>query len=55
MYTRRVRERANASLQKANTRLREPSSWAIPKQTSSIAPAHVWVNAGISYFPVIVP
>jgi hypothetical protein len=47
MYTARVRERKDTLLHKANTRLREPSSWALPKQSSSIAPDYVWANAGI--------
>jgi hypothetical protein len=46
-YTTSLGERVDASLSKANTRLREPSSWALPKQASSIAPEYVWANAGM--------
>lgn len=30
---------------KVRLRLTEPSSWKLPKQTSSIAPPDVWTNA----------
>ena len=46
MHITSLREGVDASLSKANTRLREPASWALPKQSSSIAPEYVWVNAG---------
>jgi hypothetical protein len=49
MYTAHVRGRMDAFVHKANTRLREPSSWALPKQSSSIAPDYVWANAGIVF------
>ncbi|GAB7336805.1 hypothetical protein MBLNU13_g11317t1 [Cladosporium sp. NU13] len=45
MYIVHLREKTWQSLQKTYTRIREPSSWALPKQSSSNAPEYVWVNA----------
>jgi nucleobase:cation symporter-1, NCS1 family len=42
-----VRERGEAAKEKVRLRLTQPKSWILPKQTSSIAPAHVWTNAGL--------
>ncbi|KAK3116627.1 hypothetical protein LTR53_002802 [Teratosphaeriaceae sp. CCFEE 6253] len=40
-----VQATLTAASQKAKTRLREPSSWVLPKQSSTIAPEYVWSNA----------
>ncbi|KAI1854981.1 hypothetical protein JX265_012336 [Neoarthrinium moseri] len=37
--------RLASTANKANLRLTQPSSWALPKQESSIAPPDVWTNA----------
>ncbi|KAH7084614.1 uracil permease [Paraphoma chrysanthemicola] len=47
----RLRQRADAAVQKAKLRVTEPSSWKIPKQTSSIAPQNVWSNADMDPVP----
>lgn len=39
------RHKITAFAGKARTRIVHPSSWALPKQSSSIAPEHVWSNA----------
>jgi NCS1 family nucleobase:cation symporter-1 len=47
-----LRERGNAALRKTQLRLTKPSSWKLPKQSSSIAPPHVWTNADMDPVPV---
>ncbi|KAI1656479.1 uracil permease [Daldinia decipiens] len=39
------RQRGYAIKEKARARLTDGHSWKLPKQTSSIAPAHIWTNA----------
>ncbi len=43
-----VRQRSQAVKEKVHLRLTQPSSWKLPKQPSSIAPADVLTNAGKS-------
>ncbi|KAJ9133380.1 NCS1 nucleoside transporter family [Pleurostoma richardsiae] len=45
-----VRNRAKAVVSKVHTRLTQPSSWAIPREESSIAPPGVWSSR--DYDPV---
>ncbi|KAI1780587.1 uracil permease [Hypoxylon cercidicola] len=40
-----LRQRGRAIKEKAHARLTNIHSWKLPKQTSSIAPPHVWTNA----------
>ncbi|XXG97609.1 2-oxoglutarate dehydrogenase E1 component [Hypoxylon texense] len=40
-----LRQRGRAIKEKAHARLTDRHSWKLPKQTSSIAPPHVWSNA----------
>jgi nucleobase:cation symporter-1, NCS1 family len=40
-----LRQRADRAKEKVHARLTQPSSWKLPKQSSSIAPPHVWTNA----------
>lgn len=47
----KLRERGDAIKEKAYLRLTQPSSWKLPKQSSSIAPAHVWTNADMDPVP----
>ncbi|KAK3676881.1 hypothetical protein LTR78_003085 [Recurvomyces mirabilis] len=44
MHIPNVRAASAAAWQKANTRVRDASSWALPKQSSSVAPDYVWSN-----------
>lgn len=46
-----LRERCHGAKQKAKLRLTEPSSWALPQQSSSVAPADVWTNADMEPVP----
>ncbi|KAK6954991.1 hypothetical protein Daesc_002621 [Daldinia eschscholtzii] len=39
------RQRSHAIKEKTQARLTDWRSWELPKQTSSIAPSHVWTNA----------
>ncbi|KAI0850077.1 uracil permease [Daldinia vernicosa] len=39
------RQRGHAIKEKTQARLTDWHSWKLPKQTSSIAPAHIWTNA----------
>ncbi|KAH6670291.1 uracil permease [Plectosphaerella plurivora] len=47
-----LRERGHAAKEKAHLRLTQPSSWAIPKQPSSIAPPDVWTNIDMDPVPL---
>jgi hypothetical protein len=47
----KVRERGHAAAQKATMRITQPSSWKLPKQSSSIAPPDVWTNADMDPVP----
>ncbi|KAF2726994.1 uracil permease [Polyplosphaeria fusca] len=48
----RLRERGQAARHKATMRVTKPSSWKLPKQTSSFAPPDVWTNADMDPVPV---
>lgn len=47
----KLKDRARAAADKARLRVVEPSSWRLPKQSSSIAPPHVWTNADMDPVP----
>ncbi|KAH7021200.1 NCS1 nucleoside transporter [Microdochium trichocladiopsis] len=47
-----LRQRGQAAKEKAHERITNPSSWKLPKQASSIAPANVWSNADQDPVPV---
>jgi NCS1 family nucleobase:cation symporter-1 len=46
-----LRQRASKSVEKAKLRVAQPSSWRLPKQSSSIAPPDVWTNADMDPVP----
>ncbi|KAH7109109.1 uracil permease [Dendryphion nanum] len=48
----RLRERGHAAKEKTRLRLTEPSSWKLPKQSSSIAPPDVWTNSDMDPVPL---
>ncbi|KAK4561465.1 hypothetical protein LTR86_004783 [Recurvomyces mirabilis] len=52
MHTPNVRVASAAAWLKARTRVRDPSSWALPKQSSSVAPEHVWSNIDQDPVPI---
>ncbi|KAK8134854.1 uracil permease [Apiospora sp. TS-2023a] len=53
-FQQQIRRRGGAIREKVYLRVTQPSSWKLPKQSSSIAPPDVWTNSGES-LPYIVP
>ena len=48
-----IRKRGGAIREKVYLRVTQPSSWRLPKQSSSIAPPDVWTNSGEACGPGI--
>lgn len=47
----RVQGYGRRAAQKARLRITQPSSWKLPKQSSSIAPSDVWTNSDMDPVP----